>query len=236
MARQNRSDSPHTRLAGPARARRSGQASARVYQVLREQILAGALAPGTHLSQQGVAASLGTSNGPVITALRQLAHEGLVVHEAGRGCHVRQWGEAQVEDLMTVRRAVETEAARLASRRAGPEDLEHLRAVVERMAAAVRGDRPDEADAADAELHEAVARLSRSPGLAEVLSRCHVRELVRRRRGAVTAAHLRRQVAEHRALVEAIASGDPDRAGRAMYDHLARGPFTAGPRGGAPRP
>jgi DNA-binding GntR family transcriptional regulator len=204
-------------------ARRSGVATARVYEALRAQILGGKLAPGTHLSQQKVATVMGTSHGPVISALRRLAQDGLLIHERGHGCRVRHWDGEDFEDLMTERRALETEAARLAARRAGLEDLERLRAIVSQMAGWVQQGRLADADAADAELHETIARLSRSPRLIEALARCHLLNLVHRRR---TAAHdrlarSRTLVQDHQALVDAIASGDPDRAGKAMHAHLS---------------
>ena len=52
-------------------ARRSGLESARVYDSIRRQMLEGQLAAGTHLSQQIIAQAEGTSNGPVISALRR---------------------------------------------------------------------------------------------------------------------------------------------------------------------
>src|SRR5437762_11351564 len=69
-------------------ARRSGRESARVYESLRRQILDGDLAAGTHLSQQAIALTEGNSNGPVISALRRLAFDGLVVHERSHGYRV----------------------------------------------------------------------------------------------------------------------------------------------------
>jgi DNA-binding GntR family transcriptional regulator len=203
-------------------ARRSGTASMKVYEALRGQILRGELAPGTHLSQQNLAASMQTSNGPVISALRRLAHDGLVTYERGRGCRVGHWDEDKQEDLLTVRRALETEAARLAARRAGPEDLDEMRDIVARMAEVVRLGHRDEADALDVELHEAIARLSRSPGLIEALRKCHVLELVRRR----LATHgptgdFEKLAVNHGRLVDAIASGDPEAAGQAIHSHLA---------------
>src|SRR5438876_779127 len=75
----------------PSSARRNGDASAKVYDYLRQQILTGDLAPGTHLSHQSIASLMQTSNGPVISALRHLAYEGLVNHERGYGCRVCDW-------------------------------------------------------------------------------------------------------------------------------------------------
>src|SRR5579872_5936688 len=125
-------------------ARRSGRESARVYESLRHQILEGELPAGAHLSQQVIAQSEGTSNGPVISALKRLAFEGLVVHERSHGYRVGEWSETRFDDLLTVRRALETEAARLAARRAGSEDLERLRHIVVRMEQLVAEERWEE--------------------------------------------------------------------------------------------
>lgn len=202
--------------------RRSGQVAARVCDVLRERILRGELTAGTHLSQQALSQEMKTSNGPIISALRQLAYEGLVSHEPGNGCRVTNWSAERFEELLTVRRALETEAARLAARRAGPEDLDQLRAIVNRMADLVCQGRRQEADAVDAELHVAIARISRCQELIESFQRCHLVDLVRRRLkvneryGDFT--HL---ADNHRVLVEAIASGNPEQAGQAMHAHLS---------------
>lgn len=203
-------------------ARRSGRESARVYESLRRQILEGRLPSGAHLSQQSVAASEGTSNGPVISALKRLAYEGLVVHERSHGYRVGDWDEERFNDLLTVRRALETEAARLAARRAGPEDLDRLRQIIARMERLVSEQRWEDADAIDVELHVEIARLSRSPGLIEALARCHVLEVVRRRIALQERIiGFSRMPENHRLLVDAIASGDPDRAAATMHAHLA---------------
>ncbi|MCI0463579.1 MAG: GntR family transcriptional regulator [Gemmataceae bacterium] len=193
-----------------------------MYDALRRQIVEGELAPGTPLRQQALAVSMSTSNGPVISALRRLASEGLVCYEPGNGCRVSDWSPHQLDDRLTVRRALETEAARLAARRAGPEDIERLRQIVGDMADLVRHARWAEADRIDVEVHVAIAQLSRSPGLIEALTRCHLLELVRRRLSASERlGDFQNLAVNHRKLVDAIASGDPEVAGKAMHDHLS---------------
>jgi DNA-binding GntR family transcriptional regulator len=202
-------------------ARRSGRESARVYESIRRQILEGQLTPATHLSQQAIAQAEGTSNGPVISALRRLAYDGLLIHERSLGYRVCDWSEAVLDDLLTVRRALETEAARLAARRAGPEDIDGLRRIVKRMEQLVEEQRWHDADAIDVELHVMIARLSRCTGLIEGLERCHLLEVVRRRIALNERITGFSKLAEnHRLLVDAIASGDPERAAAAMHSHL----------------
>lgn len=213
------------RAEAAAPARRSGRESARVYDALRKQILQGTLAPGTHLSQQSVADAMGTSNGPVISALRRLAFDGLVTHERSHGYRVCDWSDEKLDDLLTVRRALETEAARLAARLAGPEDIERLEQIVRRMDALVREERWNDADPIDAEIHVEIARLSRSQGLIEALARCHLQDVVRRRINASERIiGFEKLVENHRLLVEAVASGDPELAAVAMHKHLAPKP------------
>jgi DNA-binding GntR family transcriptional regulator len=217
---QRRSRHPKA-VAAPRGARRSGRESARVYDSLRHQILEGRLAAGAHLSQQSIAQAEGTSNGPVISALRRLAFDGLVVHERSHGYRVCDWSEAQLEEFLTLRRALETEAARLAARRAGGEDIDGLQRIVKRMEELVEEQRWQDADAIDVELHVEIARLSRSPGLIEALARCHLLEVVRRRIALNERIIGFGRLAEnHRLLVDAIASGDPERAAAAMHAHL----------------
>lgn len=218
MADRPRAKSPRSNANGT---RRSGEAAARVYETLRERILDGELAAGAHLSQQALCQEMQTSNGPIISALRRLAYEGLVSHEPGNGCRVTDWSTERFEELLTVRRALETEAARLAARRAGPEDLERLRAIVTRMGELVEQGRRPEADALDAELHVTIARVTRCEALIEALERCHLVDLVRRRLKANERyGDFTRLAENHRLLVEAIGSGNPDEAGLAMHTHL----------------
>ena len=102
-------------------ARRSGGESARVCTESLRQILDGDLAAGTHLSQQAVALAEGTSNGPGPSApcggWPSMASS--FTSQAGAGYRVCDWSEARLDDLLAVRRALETEAARLAAHRAG---------------------------------------------------------------------------------------------------------------------
>ena len=63
-------------------------ASATIASTLRSEILAGVIAPGVRLRQDGLAARFGTSRIPVREALRQLETEALVVSDGHRGARV----------------------------------------------------------------------------------------------------------------------------------------------------
>ncbi len=212
----------HDTLTTKAFSRSSGQVATRVYEELTKQILEGDLPPGTHLSQQSIAVSMNTSNGPVIGALRRLAHEGLVMYKPGQGFRVCDWSLQHQESRLVVRRALETEAARLASRRAGREDIESLYRLVARMGELIRAGQTIEASKVDVSLHAAIASLTRCADLMEALEHCHVVDIIRRRAEIKEREGTYENLEEiHRTVVDAIATGDPDVAAKAMHDHLS---------------
>ncbi|MCL3861843.1 GntR family transcriptional regulator [Actinotalea sp. K2] len=93
------------------------RASDRVYESLREDILAWRLVPGTVLSEVEQAARLGVSRTPLREGLRRLASDGLAVVGKGRTLVVAELAANDVRHLFELREALETQAARLAARR-----------------------------------------------------------------------------------------------------------------------
>lgn len=170
-----------------------------------------------------------TSNGPVITALHRLVHEGLIQHSRGSGFRIAEWTPQLLDQLLVVRRALETEAARLAAQHANQKDIEGLQTHIASMEKMVAEGRRTDAERIDVELHVAIARLSRSPVLIDTLARSHMLEIVRRRLLAnEPRGDFQNMAVNHQILVDAIASGDPEQAGKAMHWHLrGRSPGTA---------
>lgn len=78
--------------------------------VLREQILAGSLAPGLSLREGVLCEQLGVSRHTARVALSNLAHEGLVRLEANRGAFVRQLSADDIEDCYRLREVLEITA------------------------------------------------------------------------------------------------------------------------------
>lgn len=126
-----------------------------VLTVLRDAIIAGQFAPGERLNETDLAEQLGTSRGPIRDSLAALAHEGLVVHEPHKGARVPLLDRADIEDVYSLRVALETLAARTAVKRAAAVDFEILDRAMEELADAFdRGDRRSITDA-DLRFHDA---------------------------------------------------------------------------------
>lgn len=91
--------------------------SARDYikETLLTRILDGTYAPGERLIELQIADELGTSQGPVREALRDLEALGLVESQSYKGTRVREITEQEIEDSYQVRSVLEQLAAELAA-------------------------------------------------------------------------------------------------------------------------
>ena len=97
----------------PLEAPGARQAIAPLHAYLREAVLDGTLAPGTKLSQVGLAEQLGVSRTPLREVLRMLQEEGLVETEPNQRTRVAGVAPAQLDDTYATRILVETLALSL---------------------------------------------------------------------------------------------------------------------------
>lgn len=140
-----------------------------VYAELRRSILGAAIAPGSPLNQEQLAATLGVSTTPLREALRRLEAEGLVEVTAHRQLVVTTAEIADLPNLFLVKEELDCLAARLAARRATEDDRRLLQDAL--------SPEPPDGDvrwagwAANKELHLAIVRATHNPVLIEELER-----------------------------------------------------------------
>lgn len=101
-----------------------------VHDRLREMILAGVLSPGERLVESALAEQFGTSRGPIRTALRELAHSGLVTNIARRGSFVRAMTDDDFEEVFSLWEAIWPLAVTRAVERMDDDDIAELRRLV----------------------------------------------------------------------------------------------------------
>ncbi|CAM3783294.1 GntR family transcriptional regulator [Tsukamurella ocularis] len=148
--------------------RQRGHAATEATEDLRRAIVEGALRPGDPLREERLAAELGVSRNTLREALRTLANEGLVVHEANRGARVTTPTRASIRDIYLVRRTVEPPSLRAA----GPQHPATARmrdAVATARAAADAGDWQT-VGTSDLEFHRGIVGLCDSPRLDALLT------------------------------------------------------------------
>ncbi len=115
----------------------TGAASERIADVLREQILTGAIGPGERILQEEVAERLGASRLPVREALRMLTAEGLITNEPNKGARVPRLDREEVEVLYQMRERIEPLALIQSMPRLDDGDLAEVAAIQQRIEAHV---------------------------------------------------------------------------------------------------
>jgi DNA-binding GntR family transcriptional regulator len=104
---------------------------------VREAILSGQLAPDESLTETMLSEMMGVSRGPVREALRHLEREGLVVVGRTGRTSVARLSYQDLEEVFSLRKALEQLAIEYACMRSTPEDIDELQSVVNTMAATI---------------------------------------------------------------------------------------------------
>jgi DNA-binding GntR family transcriptional regulator len=107
----------------------SGTLGQRVYQGLRDYLMAGQLQPGRKLTLRELAAALNVSPMPVREAVRRLAAEGALEVLPNRRIRVPVMTKARLRELLRIRVALEGLAMEEASRRIRGEDIDRMEAL-----------------------------------------------------------------------------------------------------------
>jgi DNA-binding GntR family transcriptional regulator len=127
---------------------------ANVTDVLRQLIIDGTLAPGAEFNQ--IAEQLGVSRGPIREALGQLEQEGLVQSTPYKGVIVTPLTRKYIEELYSVRIALETVALDRFIDRMEDEDLAHLDGIIDQMRTAALSNELTSLSDLDLHFHESL--------------------------------------------------------------------------------
>lgn len=189
-----------------------------VYAELRRRILSLELQPGQRLYEPELAATLQVSRTPLREALRLLLAEDLIDQLPTGGMVVRPLAASDIEELYSVRAALEGLMTGEAARRLTDDDVAELRGLVDRNARMV-GDAED-AMRAGHDLHLRIAEVA-GHGWARRLH-AQVDGHMSRYRPFTNESQDRRTaaLAEHRAIVEALVARDADGARRLAESHV----------------
>src|ERR1700740_2687153 len=107
--------------------------STEVLQWIRDAILRGQLTADARIDQRAISQRLGVSLVPVREALRKLEAEGLVQIIPHRGAYVPRISRDEMEDIYTVRMAIEPMTIKHAVRRITADDLDRTKDMIVQM-------------------------------------------------------------------------------------------------------
>jgi DNA-binding GntR family transcriptional regulator len=194
--------------------------AAGVSRAIRDDIIRGVHAPGTRLAEEALSARYGVSRVPVREALRTLEAEGFVRSRPYAGVVVAELDDAEAEDLLETRSRLEPLGAARAAVRHTPEQLGRMKELLALADDALAGGRLDELARLNSRFHEVLAQASGSRTLTQLVTQLswkiawvYTAKLPRRAEDSWR---------EHREIVKALESGDPDKAARVVARHIAQ--------------
>lgn len=191
-----------------------------VFNTLRQAILRGELKPGERLMEIQLANKLGVSRTPIREAIRKLELEGLVLMIPRRGAEVAQITEKSLRDVLEVRRALEELAVQLACDRITEEELQELRKAADHFQKVLENEDITKVAEADVAFHDIIYLSTDNQKLITLLN--NFREQMYRYR----VEYLKRKechpklLAEHQAIIDAIAQKQPQRATQITCQHI----------------
>ena len=193
---------------------------------LRAEILSGELAPGERIVEEQLTRRFGTSRAPLREALRLLGQQGLVEHLPRRGVRVTRLSARDIDELFTLRDALEQFAVRCAAAHpSGEAGLDAMAAAVAAMERATAAGDSVAQDAAHRAFHLALVARSGHRHLIDVY------EPVILKLQLYMATNMRREATQrppeegpgrHRRLYEAVCGGDLPTILAALEAHGSR--------------
>ncbi len=193
-----------------------------VYEELKIQILTGQIVPGTRMMEVDLAEEMGVSRTPIREAIRKLEKEGLVTIEPRRGAYASMISTQDMVEILEVRQDLEGLAAYFAATRMSPVEMEELKEIADKYNDAVKSGNMKELIRYDTQFHRLIVDSCNNKILVSMVEQ--LQELVLRFRYIYYDNFKRGEEMprEHQEIIDAIASGDADRARAAADVHIDR--------------
>lgn len=186
---------------------------------IEQLILSGELAPGARINEAVLAARFGTSRGPVREALRALEECGLVRAERNRGAYVREVSIAEADEVYDLRETLDEFIGRRLAAQITAAQLATLWQLLADMDAATSEGDLTRYYQLNLRFHDALVDFVGNRHLSATYRRLTKELLLFRLHGLQEGGGFAVSHAEHRAIVEAIAARDADRAGSLLRAH-----------------
>ncbi len=187
---------------------------------LADDIVCGALPPGTPLDESDVARRFGVSRTPVREAIRQLTASGLVDSRVHRGAVVARPSIGRLNSMFEAMAELEALCAGLSAERMNAADRGTLESLHEQLRVMIQAGNPQRFHEVNEAFHNAIYAGSQNTYIAEMTLATRVRVQPFRRAQFRNLGRLSKSHAEHDRVVVAIMRGDRVGAAAAMRDHI----------------
>lgn len=182
----------------------------RAYDELKHLIVTLRLAPGAHIDEKELMATLNIGRTPLREAVLRLAHERLIVHSPRRGAWISQLSITDLQQMLEARTMIDAIVARRAAERIMTEDVEALEALLETAHQILEEQDSEDLVNVDFRFHSRIAHCCGNSYFAAFSDRVNSAMLRYWHLSSRNSQTLPTWEGNHRELLRAIASGDPD--------------------------
>ncbi len=191
-----------------------------VFEQLENDILSGKYKRGEVLTELTLCQSLGVSRTPVREALRRLSQEHLI-EEISRGNLVLGIDRKDLEDIYTIRQAIEPLTAAMAAVNATDDELKEMKETIELQEFYLQKNDPLHIRQMDSEFHRQLYAASHRTVLFDTLMPLHKKVQKYRKLSVEDHGRAAISVSEHAAILAAVISRNKEKARDAMSCHIA---------------
>ena len=198
-------------------------ATERAYLYVREQILSGRYAAGSHLKEERIAEEAKVSRTPVREALRRLSNEHLVKFVTNQGAFVISWEEDDVEGIFDIRVMLEGYSAYRAATRIDEEGIREMESCadeIEKLCQKHNKENHRKTIEFNHRLHSIIVEAAGSEHLRRMLVSLVEIPMLLKTIDRYSDADVVRSNNHHRELIEAFRARDSDWAKNVMESHL----------------
>lgn len=190
-----------------------------VFEKLENDIIQGVYPRGEILTELKLVDQLGVSRTPIRDALRRLEQERLI-EDTGKGSRVVGITEEDLEDIMNIRQRIEGLAAYYAAKNMTPEGLAELTHIVDLQDFYYDKGDAEQLRQVDEQFHDLICYLSKRTVIMDTLIPLHRKTRRYRRISMEDWSRTINTRKEHKAIFDAMASGDADLAESLMAKHI----------------
>lgn len=191
-----------------------------IAEIIRERILKGEYKIGEKIKENQLATELRVSRTPIREAFKQLETEGLMEYVPNRGCFARGFTKRDIQDIYSVRKALEQLAVEWAVDRITDDEIETLKGQIDLMEFYTNRNDTKKVLELNNEFHQTIYGSTRSRFLSQILRSYQDYVNQARRTTLYGTKNLNCILEEHKGILAAIIDRDAKEAVARTGRHL----------------
>ena len=192
-----------------------------VAELLRQRIFSRELAPGSWIDELKLAEEYGISRTPLREALKVLATEGLVTMKVRRGAYVTEVSERDLSDVYHLLSLLESDAAGVVATQATEAQLQELKTLHSELEKAVAN--RERFFQINETFHMRLLEIANNRWRDQMVADLRKVMKLNRHNSLLKSGRIQESLAEHRAIMAALAARDADATVQRMREHFRNG-------------